>query len=176
MARLAQVLGSHRSDAHYHLPGPTTRAIPAPGTESSARSGTAIDACQPTTANADSPASGTLFLGELQSPADHLGRVQADDRSGRLAVLSDGIGQRLGLTADQDASRVPWRQHVITPAVERHAGHLARTHALRGADAVHLASALAIGDPDLVVAVWDRRRHAGTRTAGLRAAPARLDA
>jgi predicted nucleic acid-binding protein len=41
------------------------------------------------------------------------------------------------------------------------AGHLARAHALRGADAVHLASALAVGDPGLIVAVWDRRLHTG---------------
>ena len=59
--------------------------------------------------------------------------------------------------------------------VERHAGHLARTHALRGADAVHLASALAVGDPDLIVAVWDRRLHAGAQAAGCRLAPAKLD-
>jgi uncharacterized protein len=56
----------------------------------------------------------------------------------------------------------------LTPAVERHAGELAREHALRGADAVQLASALAIGDHDLVIAVWDRRLHAGA----LAAAPA----
>jgi predicted nucleic acid-binding protein len=56
-----------------------------------------------------------------------------------------------------------------------HAGQLARVHALRGADAVHLASALAIGDPDLVVAVWDRRLHAGAKAAGVRVAPAQLD-
>jgi hypothetical protein len=63
----------------------------------------------------------------------------------------------------------------LNAAVERHAGELARTSALRGADAVHLASALAIGDPDLVVAVWDQRRHEGARTSGLRVAPATLD-
>jgi hypothetical protein len=49
--------------------------------------------------------------------------------------------------------------------VERHAGQLARSHALRGteavrgADAVHLASALAFGGPDHIIAVWDRRLH-----------------
>jgi uncharacterized protein len=64
----------------------------------------------------------------------------------------------------------------LTPAVEQHAGRLARSHALRGADAVHLASALAISDPDLVLAVWDRRLHAGAQAAGLRVAPAQLDA
>ncbi|MGH3923707.1 MAG: hypothetical protein ACRDTT_12710, partial [Pseudonocardiaceae bacterium] len=48
-------------------------------------------------------------------------------------------------------------------------------HALRGADSVHLASALAIGDSDLVVAVWDRRLHAGALAAHLGVAPTRLD-
>jgi uncharacterized protein len=62
----------------------------------------------------------------------------------------------------------------LTAAVEHHAGQLAREHALRGADAVHLASALAIGDPDLVMAVWDRRLHTGAQAAGLRVAPAQL--
>jgi predicted nucleic acid-binding protein len=60
----------------------------------------------------------------------------------------------------------------LTPAVERQAGRLAKSHALRGADAVHLASALAINDPDLVVAVWDRRLHSGVLAAGVRVAPA----
>jgi uncharacterized protein len=63
----------------------------------------------------------------------------------------------------------------LTAAVEQHAGTLAKEHALRGAGAVHLASALAIGDPDLVLAAWDRRLHAGARAAGLRVAPAQLD-
>ena len=63
----------------------------------------------------------------------------------------------------------------LTAAVEQHAGHLAGLHSLRGADAVHLASALAIGDTDLVVAVWDRRLHAGAQAAGLRVAPAQLE-
>ncbi|MDT4924806.1 MAG: uncharacterized protein QOG01_2519 [Pseudonocardiales bacterium] len=63
----------------------------------------------------------------------------------------------------------------LSPAVEHHAGQLTRTHALRGADAVHLASALAIGDPELIVAVWDRRLHVGAQAAGCRVAPAQLD-
>jgi hypothetical protein len=63
----------------------------------------------------------------------------------------------------------------LTAAVGQHAGQLARSSALRGADAIHLASALAIGDYDLVMAVWDRRLHQGARSAGLRVAPADLD-
>jgi uncharacterized protein len=64
----------------------------------------------------------------------------------------------------------------LTAAVEQDAGQLTHSHALRGADAVHLASALAIGDPGLVVAVWDRRLHMGAQAAGVRVAPAQLDA
>jgi predicted nucleic acid-binding protein len=80
-----------------------------------------------------------------------------------------------------DAAEADWEQYwaavrpvELTQAVERHAGQLARQHALRGADAVHLASALAIGDADLIIAVWDRRLHAGAAAAGLRVAPAQL--
>jgi uncharacterized protein len=60
----------------------------------------------------------------------------------------------------------------LTEHVARHAGELTRSHALRGADAVHLASALAIGTSDLVLAVWDHRLHAGALAAGLTVAPA----
>jgi uncharacterized protein len=63
----------------------------------------------------------------------------------------------------------------LTAAVERHAGQLARKYALRGAGAIHLASALAIGDPGLVLAAWDRRLHAAAQAAGLNTAPAQLD-
>jgi uncharacterized protein len=59
----------------------------------------------------------------------------------------------------------------LTPAVTAHAGHLAGEHALRGADAVHLASAIAVGIGDTVFAVWDQRRRAGAETVGVRIAP-----
>lgn len=60
----------------------------------------------------------------------------------------------------------------LTAAVERHAGELASAYSLRGADAIHLASALAIELPDLIVAVWDHRLREGVLSAGLRVAPA----
>jgi len=63
----------------------------------------------------------------------------------------------------------------LTTVVERHAGVLAREHALRGADAVHLASALAVGDPELVVAVWDQRLHTAARALRIRVAPLDID-
>lgn len=63
----------------------------------------------------------------------------------------------------------------LTPAVSHHAGDLAREFPLRGADAVHLASALALSDQALIVAVWDRRLHAGALSARLAVAPVTLD-
>lgn len=62
----------------------------------------------------------------------------------------------------------------LTAEVESVAGVVAAEHGLRGADAVHLASAMALDPADLTVAVWDRRLHAGVRAAGLATAPATL--
>jgi predicted nucleic acid-binding protein len=99
----------------------------------------------------------------------------------RAALAAAARNHDLG-DNDLDVAEQAWdgywaatRTVELTAAVEQHAGQLARVHALRGADAVHLASALAIGDPDLVVAVWDRRLHAGAKAAGVRVAPAQLD-
>ena len=60
----------------------------------------------------------------------------------------------------------------LTEPLARRAGELARTHGLRGADAAHLASALALGDDELVVAVWDTRLRDGAQATGLRVSPA----
>ena len=60
----------------------------------------------------------------------------------------------------------------LSADVEQTAGALAARHHLRGADAVHLASALALGSTDLTVAVWDKRLHAGAAAVGLAVAPA----
>jgi uncharacterized protein len=50
-----------------------------------------------------------------------------------------------------------------TKSLIRTAGELAERHRLRAYDAVHLASALSLGDPEVVLATWDRelRRAAG---------------
>ena len=60
----------------------------------------------------------------------------------------------------------------LTELVEQEAGGLAERHGLRGGDAVHLASALAVGDERLIVAVWDRRLRDGVMAAGLSVVPA----
>lgn len=84
-----------------------------------------------------------------------------------------------GLTSalrDWEEFRAAMRPVELTERVEHRAGELARRHALSGADAVHLASALAVDTPHLVVAVWDRRLHAGASAEGLSLAPHMLDA
>ncbi len=63
----------------------------------------------------------------------------------------------------------------LSADVEKVAGELAGLHHLRAADAVHLASALALGSPEVTVAVWDERLHAGAAAVGLPVAPAGLD-
>jgi len=99
----------------------------------------------------------------------------------RAALAAAGRNHDLD-AADLTAAKNAWEEYWaatrpvgLTAAVERAAGELAHRYGLRGADAVHLASALALGDPGLVVAVWDRRLHAGARSAQLAVAPGRLD-
>lgn len=62
----------------------------------------------------------------------------------------------------------------LSAEVERGAGLLAGAHQLRGADAVHLASALALDTADVVVAAWDKRLRAGAEAMGLSIAPVLL--
>ena len=76
--------------------------------------------------------------------------------------------------ADWELFWASMRPVELSADVERAAGSLATTHRLRGADAVHLASALALGSTDLTVAVWDHRLHAGAAAVGLGVAPATL--
>jgi predicted nucleic acid-binding protein len=44
----------------------------------------------------------------------------------------------------------------IDDALAQAAGELAELHGLRGYDAVHLASAISVGDASLVTVTWDR--------------------
>jgi hypothetical protein len=59
--------------------------------------------------------------------------------------------------------------HLIEPAprIVARAADLAERHRLRSLDAVHLASALALGDPEVVVATWDADLGSAARAEGL---------
>lgn len=46
------------------------------------------------------------------------------------------------------------------------------SHALGGADAIHLASALALADTSPIVATWDDRLRAAARASGFETMPA----
>ena len=54
----------------------------------------------------------------------------------------------------------------------RHAGERAEDHGLRGYDAVHLATALAAGEPDLALVTWDRELARAAVRSGIAVVPA----
>jgi predicted nucleic acid-binding protein len=60
----------------------------------------------------------------------------------------------------------------LTAPVTAHAGRLAGQHALRGADAVPLASLLALGAVETLFAAWDRRLRAAARSLDVQLVPA----
>jgi predicted nucleic acid-binding protein len=62
----------------------------------------------------------------------------------------------------------------LSGTVTARGGELATSHPLSGADAIHLASAEALGVADVVVATWDRRLHTAARHHGFSVAPATL--
>lgn len=59
----------------------------------------------------------------------------------------------------------------ISAEIADHAAGLAVAHPLSGADAVHLATALALRDGELVLATWDRRLAAAAVAEGLSVVP-----
>ncbi|MFT4034435.1 MAG: type II toxin-antitoxin system VapC family toxin [Patulibacter sp.] len=60
--------------------------------------------------------------------------------------------------------------HVDMP-LSRTAGELADAHGLRGYDAVHLATALSVADPELTLVTWDGDLATAARACGLRVVP-----
>ncbi|MGH7919392.1 MAG: type II toxin-antitoxin system VapC family toxin [Candidatus Dormibacteraceae bacterium] len=95
----------------------------------------------------------------------------------RAALAAAGRNHRLGANEQRRAERV-WEEFwsairvvELTETITADAGELASRHALRSADAVHLASARAIGGDDTLFAVWDQRLRSGAETIGLNVAP-----
>ncbi len=95
----------------------------------------------------------------------------------RAALAAAGRARRLEF-ADQRRAELAWedfwaatRTVELTEVVTAHAGQLASKHALRGADAVHLASLLVVGAGETLFAVWDQRLRAGAQSAGVQLAP-----
>lgn len=62
----------------------------------------------------------------------------------------------------------------LSAELERDAGQLSGRHSLGANHSVHLASALAVQNQNLIVAVWDQRLHAAMLAAKLTVTPASL--
>jgi len=95
----------------------------------------------------------------------------------RAALAAAGRAHRLDPDGQRQAE-VTWEEFwaatravELTESITTHAGRLAGAHALRGADAVHLASVLAVGASDTLFAVWDQRLRSGAETTGVQVAP-----
>ncbi len=95
----------------------------------------------------------------------------------RSALAAAGRAHRLD-PAEQVHAESLWegfwaatRPVEFTEAIAADAGELASRHSLAGADAVHLASLLAVGSADPLFAVWDGRLRSGAQAAGVRLAP-----
>jgi uncharacterized protein len=85
-------------------------------------------------------------------------------------------GRRWLTTAVETIDRLHRALRVVAldDALARTAGDLAERHALRGYDAVHLASALAVDVPgQLVIATWDQELAAAALAEGRMVVPAR---
>lgn len=95
----------------------------------------------------------------------------------RAALAAAGRAHRLD-PVDRARAETAWDEYwsstrpvELTDAVTARAGALASRHAVRGADAVHLASLLAVGATDTLFAAWDQRLRVGAREAGVRLVP-----
>lgn len=105
--------------------------------------------------------------------ASHL--VYPEARAALAAASRAGRIDRRGLrraVSDLEAATSSMLLVGVDAALAREAGRLAEEHALRGYDAVHLATALSGQDHELVVVTWDRDLAGAALRCGLPVAPA----
>ncbi len=95
----------------------------------------------------------------------------------RAALAAARRAGRLDTRAHRESTRridARWAQLAavdLDAGMAARAGGLAHEHGLTGADAVHLAAAMALEAEDLVFVSWDGRLAAGALAAGLMVAP-----
>ena len=120
---------------------------------------------------------GSALAAALWDGADVVATARIADAEVCAALAA---GRRSGhLDADAAARALDaWRRlwpamHVVEvhPDVADRAAVLVGEHALRGGDALHLAAALTLRSPDLVMAVWDEHLADAARAEGLRVVP-----
>ncbi|MBA3741791.1 MAG: type II toxin-antitoxin system VapC family toxin [Sporichthya sp.] len=96
--------------------------------------------------------------------------LNAAGRAGRLNSRELALAESLWSQQWSEMSVIQ-----LTPAVASTGGQLAARHALKGSDAVHLASAAALADGNAVFVAWDQRLRAGALAEGLSVAPVLAD-
>lgn len=118
---------------------------------------------------------GSALVAALWDGADLVVTSRLADAEVR-AVLAGG--RRAGRLVDDGQATDDWDRlrpglHVLElgESVTAAAAALVDAHPLRAADALHLASALELRSPDLVVAVWDEHLATAARAEGLRVVP-----
>lgn len=124
--------------------------------------------------------SGSDLVAELWNACD--GALSSRLAYPEVCAALASAGRNRDLTASEVAAALTdwerfWtsiRPVELTDEVQQVAGALTASHRLRGADAVHLASALALGSPDLTVAVWDKHLHTAAADIGFFLAPPTL--
>lgn len=111
-------------------------------------------------------AAGTRISSHLVYP-EARAALAAATRAGRLTPtqLRDAVG-------DLEQAVETITLVGVDGTLSREAGQLAEIHRLRGYDAVHLATALAVDPTDFVMVTWDRDLAAATLAAGRAVAPA----
>lgn len=120
---------------------------------------------------------GSQIAAQLWDAADAVVSSRLAYPEVRAALAAAARNGRLDTAAERDAE-CGWEEFwaatrtvELSDQITESAGALAKQWALRGADAVHLASVLAIGPDKVVLAVWDNRLATGATAAGLRVAP-----
>lgn len=108
----------------------------------------------------DAAVSSRLAYPEVRAALATAGRVGRLDRDGQYRA--EVAWEEFWLST---------RAIELTEAITQRAGELVGEHALRGADAVHLASVLAMGPAEILFAGWDRRLRAGAHAAGVSVVP-----
>ncbi|WP_029290847.1 type II toxin-antitoxin system VapC family toxin [Cellulomonas sp. HZM] len=120
---------------------------------------------------------GSELVGALWDGADLVATSRLADAEVRAVLAAGRRAGRLDDATARDALR-RWERlwpglHVVElqDVITASAATLVGMHPLRAADAVHLASALQLRSPDLLVAAWDEHLAAAARAEGLRVLP-----
>ncbi len=120
---------------------------------------------------------GTDLVAAVWDGADLVATSAVTDAEVRAVLAS---GRRAGVLDEDDlrTATAAWRRlrpglRVVatTTALLDDAARLVDVHPLRAADAIHLASALALRSPDLLVLAWDEHLSAAARAEGLSVLP-----